>query len=90
MSRLIHRTDSLLTLLQVGNQNSLNDVDPGPGGGASPDREDPSPIPGDAPCDADDLGNLRWNFNTITTTAILAIPMSIILGVLTAYFLRFY
>ena len=42
----IHRTDSLLTLLQVGNQSSLNDVDPSLGSGGSPNGEDPPPRSG--------------------------------------------
>ena len=88
MSRPTHHTDSLLTLLQVGNQSSLNNIDPGLGGDASPGKGF-SPVPGDTPCDADDLGNLYWDLKTITITAFLVILVSIIVGVLTAHFLGF-
>ena len=85
VSLLIHHTDSLLTFLQVGNQSSLNDVNLNLGVGASPDREDPSPVR-----DTNHFGNPYCNFKTIIMTTFLVIPMSIILGVFATYFLGFY
>jgi hypothetical protein len=90
VSCLIHRTDLLLTPLQVGNQSPLSGVGPGLGCGASFDREEFSLVPGDPPCDADGLGTLYWDFKTITTTASLVALALIIVGVLATYFLGFY
>jgi len=82
VSLLTYRADSPLTFLQVRNQSSLNDVDLSLGVGASPDREEPSPVR-----DADHFDNTYCDSKTII---FVVIPMSIILGVLATYFLGFY